>query len=201
MTDDRPRRPLLTSAVEKIAPDSFAYSENRLELAHLTAEAVVTAGRGEHNEVDLVRLAEQVGLETLAELWRDATPSSLPGSLWMLYVLHTWCVRDGDEVAHLYRAGRALAPVDEVVAGAPDSAGPAEIEALADQVLTGLYEGDFGVALERAAAFFRIVAAGRDYLAADDESGDAQREKADRNRACSLALTHAARAWRAGTLH
>jgi hypothetical protein len=49
-------------------------------------------------------------------------PDSLPGALWALYLLRTWTERQGEAVARMYRAGRAYAPVDEVVAGVADEA-------------------------------------------------------------------------------
>ena len=95
----------------------------------------------------------------------------------------------------MYRAGRAYAPVDEVVAGVADDADPAAVRALADAVLTGAYRGDFDVALERAASFFRVVASGRREMSADEV------ELAERNERCADALQRAAAAWREGTLH
>jgi hypothetical protein len=199
----RPLRPLLAGDVERLASRAATGEPSaRIELAHATAAAVVQVGRSADDPADrLVRLADTVGLETLAELWRSAPADSLPGALWALYLLRTWCTDNGAEVARLYRTGRGLAPVDEVVAGVHEDADPDAVAALADTVLTGLYDGDLGVALERAAAFFRVVAAGRDFLAADgDDDAAAERDRAGRNRSCADALTRAAAAWRAGTL-
>jgi hypothetical protein len=196
-------RPVLAADIERLAPgaaegEPFA----RLELAHATAAAVVAAGRDETEPSDrMVRLADTVGLDTLAQLWRGASADTLPGALWTLYLLRTWCSNHGDEVARLYRAGRGLAPVDEVVAGVHDDADPVAVAALADAVLTGVYGGDLAVALERGAAFFRVVAAGRDYLAGDGAEGQSEARRATRNRSCAESLTRAARCWRAGTLH
>jgi len=203
----RRERPLLSANVEALASaatggDPYA----RLELAHATAVALVDAGRGEGGPETsrLVGLAETVGLDTLSELWRDAPADSLPGALWALYLLRTWTEQQGEAVARMYRAGRGLAPVDEVVAGVADDADPAAVRALADAVLTGAYRGDFDVALERAAAFFRVVAVGRRELAGDaavaGEDDDADLDRADRNERCADALHRAAAAWRAGTL-
>ena len=200
--DHRRERPLLAGNVEALASaavdgEPFA----RLELAHATASALVDAGRGDGGPATdrLVELAETVGLDTLSELWRDAAADSLPGALWALYLLRTWCMRRGETVARLYRAGRGLAPVDEVVAGVAEDADPAAVTALADSVLAGAYRGDFAVALERAAAFFRVVAVGRRELSGDD-SHAADQEMADRNERCAEALERAAAGWRAGTL-
>jgi len=200
--DHRHRRPLLLADVVALIDDAGAGDPYaRLELAHATAGAVVAAGRdGEDTCEGMVQLADTVGLDTLAELWRAAAADSLPGALWSLYLLRTWCTRQASEVARLYRSGRALAPVDEVVAGVADAGGPAEIQAVADAVLAGLYDGDLAVALERAAAFFRVVAAGRDWHATEGPPGDRDRERAIRNREAAAALGRAADAWRAGRL-
>jgi hypothetical protein len=66
---------------------------------------------------------------------------------------------------------------------------------LADSILASAYGGDFAVALDRAAAFFRVVAAGRRErpLAVGDEL-------AERNDRVARNLAAAAAARRAGTL-
>jgi hypothetical protein len=190
---------VLAADIERLAPEAAGGDPYaRLELAHATAAAVVHAGRGddEPSTPHMVRLADTVGLETLAELWRDAAPDSLPGALWSLYVLRTWCETQAAEVARLYRAGRGLAPVEEVVAGVSEDADPDAVRTVADAVLTGVYDGELDVALERAAALFRIVAAGREW---NDVDTDASR-RAHRHREAAAALTRAAQAWRKGTL-
>ena len=199
---DRRERPLLSGDVEALAAaasggEPFA----RLELAHATAAALVGAGRGDGgaDTARLVRLAETVGLDTLSKLWRDAPADSLPGALWALYLLRTWTEQQGEAVARMYRAGRAYAPVDEVIAGVADDADPPAVLALAEAVLTGAYRGDFDVALERAASFFRVVATGRRELANGTE-GPADLGRAHRNERCADALHRAAAAWRDGTL-
>jgi hypothetical protein len=198
----RHARPVLAADVERLAHGSAAGDPYaRIELAHATAAAVVGAGRTDASTGHLIALADTVGLDTLAELWRDAEPDSLPGALWSLYLLRTWCMRHADEVARLYRAGRGVAPVDEVVAGVGAEADPDAVRQVADDVLRGLYDGELDVALERAAALFRVVGAGREWHAAEDASGDAERERAGRNRDAAAALARAAEAWRAGTLH
>ena len=49
----------------------------------------------------------------------------------------------------------------EVVAGVVDPPGPDEVRRLTDLVLRGVVQGDFADTLYRAAAFARVVAAGR----------------------------------------
>lgn len=161
----------------------------------MTAAAVITHGRATGAE-GLVDLADRVGLDTLAELWRTEQPSTLPGALWALYLLRRWTQTSGAEVTRLWRAGRPYAPADEVVAGVSEAADPQALAELADAVLRGAYRGDFDVALERAAAFFRVIATGRRDTAESGPGGDHDRELADRNEETADGLALAALRWR-----
>jgi hypothetical protein len=136
----------------------------------------------------------------LAELWRDEQPSSLPGALWALYLLRQWCYSQGEEVARLWRAGRPYAPADEVVAGVADDPDPEAIAGLADSVLCGAYGGDFAVALERAASFFRVVAEGRRQTCESESDPRNQLTLAQRNDETADGLALAALRWRENPL-
>lgn len=172
------------------------------EAAHATAAAIVDAGRRSQDpEVTarLVRLVDDHGLDTIADLWAGRPARSLPGALWRLYVVREWVRRDAVGASRDYTAGAPVAQVPHVVAGVAQPPGPDEVLALADAVLTGVYTGDLDVALERAAAFCRVVAAGR-ALRADDEPDD-ETANASTRRAASLQQTAAdletaAHAWR-----
>ena len=202
----RPRRPALLgpNALDTFgggqAPAALA------EAAHASAAAIVDAGRGSDDpEVTarLVRLVDEHGLDTIADLWAGRPARSLPGALWRLYVVREWVRRDAVGAAHDYAAGFALAQVPHVIAGVAQPPGPEQVRDLADAVLTGVYAGDLAVALERAGAFCRVVAAGR-ALRADDEPDPAAATTSTR-RAASLLQTaddleNAARAWRAHDL-
>ncbi len=203
MTDQQPRRPHLRGDWGQ-TPCPLGADEPgaRRELAHATASAVLAAGRADADRVDgLLRVAESVGLAELAELWRDAGPRTLPGALWTLYLLRTWCRLQGEDAARLFRAGRTVADVPAAVAGVQEPPGPRDIADLGDAVLRGAYEGDFAVALERAAAFSRVVSAGRVALAGDTAEGQDQLRLAAGNLTCAEQLEDSARAWREGALH
>ena len=96
---------------------------------------------------------------------------------------------------------RAAAPADAVVAGVAEPGDVDSVRCVADAILCGVYRGDFAVALERAAAMFRVVAAGRRVP---------RRRRTSAARPSSISptatigspadLTAAARRWRAGTL-
>lgn len=167
MTDRRtpPRRPAFYSpeAMEAYGgqlPDPAIVSE----IAHETAQVLVHTGRAsEDPEVTarLVTLVEDIGLSTLAELWAQLPARSLPGALWRLYALREWVRRDPEGASSDYQAGMPHAVVLHAVAGAAEPPGPDEIRGLADAILTGVYDGELDVALERAGAFCRVVASGR----------------------------------------
>jgi hypothetical protein len=209
--DETPKRPHRPSPhadlTDLIDAAGGAMPSSRAEIAAATAAVLVSVGRGEHADVAsgdgtrFVALADSVGLDTLAALWRDADPVSLPGALWALYLLRQWCHTNPDEVTRLWRAGEALAVADAVVAGVGDYADVVAVRRVADAVLGGAYRGDFAIALERAAALFRVVAAGRRELAAPGVPGASERELAQRNERVAADLTAAASRWRAGTLH
>lgn len=129
----RPPRPVLRAdLVALVGGSQDADPAIRGELAAATAAVVVAVGREGGDPSRLLNLADEVGLDTLAELWRDAGPDTLPGALWAVYLLRTWCRAHAEEVARLWRAGRAYAPADEVVAGVADDADPDAMAALAD---------------------------------------------------------------------
>jgi hypothetical protein len=108
----------------------------------------------------LVRLVEVEGLDAVAAMWADSPAGTLPGALWRLYVLREWVRRDPQTVAERYRLGVAAAPVHDAVAGVASPPGPDDVRAVADAVLSGVFAGDLAVALERGAAFCRVLATG-----------------------------------------
>ena len=204
----RPRRP---SAVDPRSLDQVPGDTDptaRAEVAHMTAGAVVRRGRATRDPdvVDrLVHLVESEGLDTVAAMWADSPPGTLPGALWRMYALRETARRDPRTVAERYGLGIARAEVHDVVAGVASPPGPEEVEAVVDAVLSGVFDGDLAVALERAAAFCRVVAIGTALDA--DHVGGSDAGLADRvtRAASSLVRTaeeleQAAGRWRDGTL-
>lgn len=197
MPENRPRRPVMPGDA---AFDDLPGGDDpalRAEIAHRTASLLVRGARSMEDEevtARIVRLADDHGLDTVADLWASAPPDSLPGALWRLYLLRSWVRADPAAASREFAAGRRFAPVHEVVAGVVDPPGPAEVSELADTVLRGVAAGDLSATLDRAAAFTRIVASGRAELPDSDADAAA--------RLVTLAdqLAAAARAERAGLL-
>ena len=178
-------------------------------VAHSTASALLARVRAESDAavVDrLVAFTGDHGIDDLAQLWSRAPARSLPGALWRLYLLQLMIHDDPRTAALLFDRGRAELPgVDVVVAGAPAPAGPAELVSLIDTILRGAFDGDFAIALERAAAFCRVHAAGAIHLADDYEPTEPGRASTLTTRALRLStfaedLSASAALWRRDAL-
>ncbi|UNX54533.1 hypothetical protein MF406_16850 [Georgenia sp. TF02-10] len=173
-----PRRPAMLDPVQAEAIEGDEDPATRSEVAHTTAQAIVTGGReGAPDDPELVQrlvaLVDTEGLDTIAALWARSPHTTLPGTLWRLYLLREWVRRDPEAVADRYRLGLERAEVAGAIAGAVDPPGPQEMTDVVDAVLSGLYDGDLAVALDRAAAFLRVLATGSalhaDWIEEDDD--------------------------------
>ena len=180
-----------------------------MRLAHDTAAALVNRARETDDEAVIDRLVaytDEHGLDALAELWARSSPRSLPGALWRIYLVRLVIRQDPEGTSYLFQRGAdVLTTIDTVVAGAPLPTGPDEITALADQILRGLFRGDFATALDRAAAFSRVAAAGCSSIADDADVTNSERATELTTRALRFTqlaeeFTACARLHRAGSL-
>ncbi len=206
---DAPRRPAFFSPAAMEAQGGTVPDPAEVtEVAHATAAVLVGTGRSAEDPAltaKLVALVDELGLSTLAELWADRPARSLPGALWRLYALHEWVQRCPEEASADYAAGVRFAAVNHVVAGVAEPPGPQEIQALADSILRGVFEGDLAVALERAGAFCRVVSSGRADRAHSTDAQDTDAATRQTRRASSLLSTAedleaSARLWRGDEL-
>jgi hypothetical protein len=191
----RPAMPgpqLFEAQAEDADPAELAAAGHRI--AHLLV-------RGPHDEADaglvvrVLHLADEEGLGVIADLWSHAAPDTIAGALWRLYLLRTWVHDRPDQAAREFAAGKAYAPVHEVLAGVVEPPGPDEVSSLVDTVVRGIVGNDFDVTLDRAAAFAHIVGVGRAQLDSGDPTSGA--------RLVDMAahLRRAANLERTGTLH
>ncbi|MFC7789042.1 DNA-directed RNA polymerase subunit beta [Microbacterium sp. MAHUQ-60] len=199
------RRP--SAAFDKLVGASDPAEKSRV--AHATASALLRRARqdatGETTE-RLIAFTAEHGIDDIAELWSIAPSRSLPGALWRLYLLQIAIRSDSATAALLYERGRVeLRSADAAIAGAPTPASPDELTALVDTILRGVFQGDFAVALERAAAYCRVQASGATHTADDYEPTEPGRASDLTRRALRLSgyaddLTAAAGLWRSGAL-
>ncbi len=172
------------------------------ETAHRTAAVLVGAGRASDDPAltgRLVDLVRELGLATVAEMWADRPARSLPGALWRLYLLHEWVQRQPFEVGEAFTAGARHADVYRVIAGVCEPPGPEDLRQVTGQILTGVFDGDLAVALDRAAAFCHVMAVGLSGPDSEDvDSGQVRR--ASRLQSTAQDLQVSARMWRRGEL-
>lgn len=178
-------------------------------VAHTSAQALLARARHDDTGevVDrLLSFTHEHGIDDVAELWSRSPAATLPGALWRLYLLQRMIHDDAATAALLYERGRVrLETADAVIAGAPAPAGPDELVALVDMILRGAFEGDFAIALDRAAAFCRVEASGATHLADDYDATEPHRASTLTRRALRLStyaadLTSAAALWRRDAL-
>lgn len=178
------------------------------EAAHLAAHALVHHGREADDPLvtqRLVKLADQQGLEAIAELWAESPARSLPGALWRLYALRAATQQNPERIAAYFKAGKEVAQVSKVVAGVAEPPGADEVRQMADTILSGAFDGEFDVALERFAAFCRVVALGQTNHADDAETSNGTHATKLTRSSHQLVKTaedleHAAASWRRGEL-
>jgi len=180
-----------------------------MRAAHDTAHALIEGARNTDDPavVDrIVAYTDKNGIDALAELWSRSSPNSLPGALWRIYLLRAVIQQDAVGTSLLFQRGiDTLATIDAAVTGAVNPTGPNEIKTLADEVLRGLFRGDFGVALDRAASFSRILASGAGSVADDQELLNPERAselttRADRYARMATEFTACAKLYRSGAL-
>lgn len=161
-------------------------------IAHETAAAIVSQARASQDPeltARLVHLVDEEGIDTVAMMWSKAGAHTLPGALWRIYMLREWVKHDAEGVARSYHHGVHAAAVRAAIAGVEDPPGPSEVQALADNVLSGVFSGDLAVALERAGAFCRVVATGAAYEAEADDGHQDRRAHETALRAAQLLRT------------
>ena len=177
----RPRRPA-SLPVEPTAPGGpDDVPGRRAEFADRIVDALLTVGQ--QDAALALRRADDLGLPQLGEAWSGAEAGSRAAVLWRLHLLRTWLRFRGAEAARVLRAGRGMAPVEDVVAGVPEAPSPAELADVGERLLLVAYGGALADAAERAAALLRVVACGQARLAESDRTGLLQavraRESAD----------------------
>jgi hypothetical protein len=178
------------------------------EAAHLAAQALVHHGRAsEDPEVTkrLVKLADKQGLDAIAEMWAESPARSLPGALWRLYALRAATQQNPERFAAYFASGKDQAQVPNAVAGVAEPPGADEVRSMADRILSGAFDGEFDVALERFAAYCRVIAQGQtNHADAAEASNENHASKLTRSSHLLVKtaedLEAAAAAWRRGEL-
>ena len=202
------RRPaMLDAGVAAYIPGGIDPAR-RAEMGHITAAIIMHQTRTSEDPemvARLLNLVEDQGIDTLAEIWAYAEPDTLPGALWRLYSLQQTTRNDGERVAHWYKLGLPTAQVAGAVAGVVEPPTSTHLNRVIDEVLSGFFTGDLAVALERAAAYARVLVTGIAFDADAREVDDAALSSSMTKVAANLQLLAAqfdesAKLWRNGEL-
>ena len=138
------------------------------ELAHSAAQALV----GGFPETGLtregVRAVAARGVDEVAELWADCPATTLPGTLWRLFLVREWLRRDPGLVSRRYATVVDLSADAEAAARfeaaeARPVPSPEQVRAALDTVLAGGATGSvtaLAPLLSVTASFLRALAAG-----------------------------------------
>ncbi len=167
---DRPHKPVRMAPWRLEAAESEdealwrLHPETQMAIAHDTANTLVREGDLAERVDKLQRLQEFVardGLDTLAELWAQAEPGSLPRALWRLFQVREQLRLHPEQMSALVQRGiDTLTTIDPYVVGAEVPVTVQGLVNIVDQLLTGTFTGDLPDVLERAAALARVVASG-----------------------------------------
>lgn len=146
----RPRRPasLDPQQAELIVGDDDPAESS--ELAHGTAQAII--GQPDAPVELAERIRETVvseGFDAVAALWSRSPATTLPGTLWRLYLLHEWIGRDPHTVAARFEDGSP----DGVVA-------PGQLVDALTGLFAGQHPGDLATICEDTADLLAVLVRG-----------------------------------------
>lgn len=176
-------------------------------MSHTTASALLD--RVHHTQdpqivMRVLTLVDREGVDLVAELWSNAEPDSLPGVLWRLYMLRTWMRRNRDSMSMLWREAETVPTAASAIVGVSQAPDADDIARTADSILSGAFTGDFAVALDRAAVFCTVIAAGslieakRRQQRAHELGRSAANTGADRLARTAKSLSNTAKEFKAG---
>lgn len=173
-SDARFHRPVRLSTEKFERYQGAGSPEDLAAAAQASARAVLARGRANEDPSvtkRLVHYTDEFGIEAVAELWAQAAPITVAGALWRIYALRGVIRANARLMSHYYERGMHSSLLSQALAGVPTPPTADEIAATVDEILAGAYTGDFDVALNRFAAFCRVLALGQDDVALELRHG------------------------------
>ena len=190
------------------------------ELAHRAAQALIGGFPGTETEDDpitrsgIVAAVATNGIDDIAELWADSPATTLPGTLWRLFLVREWIRRDPELVDRRYATVIDLTEADDTTNARLESAlsearpapSPTGLREHLDAVLAGSVEGsvtEIAPLLSATAGFLRALAAGSNPVWIEDDTDELADRVTRRDSALLVTadeLTDAARRAAAGLL-
>lgn len=178
-SDARFHRPVRLSTEKFERYQGAGSPEDLAAAAQASARALLARGRANEDPSvtkRLVHYTDEFGIEAVAELWSWAAPVTVAGALWRIYALRGVIRANSQLMSHYYERGMHSSYLAQALAGVPSPPTADEICATVDAILAGAYTGDFDIALERFAAFCRVLSLGQDDIALELRHGQSLTE-------------------------
>lgn len=163
MTTQRtPRRPAMLDAEQAENIPGAEDGARSSEVAHLVAQTLVGIEKDSDQNVQHLReLLESGGIDTVSELWSASPANTLPGTLWRLYLVYQWYLRDPALVNERFRQGLSTLEIGEA---APVERSEKSVSTLMDE-LAALWQAktsitNLGHLLDKVADFLHVLASG-----------------------------------------
>ena len=163
MTTQRtPRRPAMLDAEQAENIPGAEDGARSSEVAHLVAQTLVGIEKDSDQNVQHLReLLESGGVDTVSELWSALPANTLPGTLWRLYLVYQWYLRDPDLVNERFQQGLSALEIGEA---APVERSEKSVSTLMTE-LAALWQAKtsitgLGHLLDKVADFLHVLASG-----------------------------------------
>ena len=161
-TRKAPRRPAMLDAeqAENIPGAEDAASSS--EVAHLVAQTLLGIEKESDENIQRLRqLLESGGIDTVSELWSTSPVSTLPGTLWRLYLVYQWYLRNPQLVNERFQQGLAALDIGDIFSREHSDKSVAN---LMDK-LAALWQAQTSIAelaplLDRVSDFLQVLASG-----------------------------------------
>lgn len=161
-TRQTPRRPAMLDAEQAENIPGAEDGAISSEVAHLVAQTLLGIEKESDDKVQRLRqLLESGGVDTVSELWSNSPAGTLPGTLWRLYLVYQWYLRDPQLVNKRFQQGLATQIIGEVFSRDHCEK---SVAALMDK-LAELWRAETSIAqlaplLERTSDFLKVLASG-----------------------------------------
>ena len=157
-----PRRPAMLDAEQAENIPGAEDGAIASEVAHLVAQTLLGIEKESDDQVKRLReLLESGGIDTVSELWSASPANTLPGTLWRLYLVYQWYLRDPDLVNERFQQGLAALEIGEA---APVERSDKTVSTLMEE-LAALWEAKTSITgleplLDKVADFLHVLASG-----------------------------------------
>lgn len=163
MTTQRtPRRPAMLDAEQAENIPGAEDGARSSEVAHLVAQTLLGIEKDTDQNVQHLReLLESGGVDTVSELWSASPANTLPGTLWRLYLVYQWYLRDPKLVNERFQQGLSALEIGEA---APVERSDKTVSTLMEE-LAALWEAKTSITgleplLDKVADFLHVLASG-----------------------------------------